>query len=191
MSALHNGGRGGLKFAAWPTRSSSARSGRGVVHSTGRTGLVRARPPAEGRAHGHTRVGRLEQTFVDDSRPTKGKQGFGGAPNRTLHTTIYYPARGKSGDAVTPDATPDRKDGPYPMILYSHGHNSFGAEFEPLLRQWASAGYVIAAPDYPLSNKHAPGGADGPISASSPPMPASSSTGCSSRARNARVSCPS
>jgi dienelactone hydrolase len=45
------------------------------------------------------------------------------------------------------------------MILYSHGHDSFGAEYEPLLRQWASAGYVVAAPDYPLSNKNSPGGA--------------------------------
>src|SRR5262249_27546003 len=38
-------------------------------------------------------------------------------------------------------------------------HNSFGAEYEGLLRQWTSAGYVIAAPDYPLSNMNAPGGA--------------------------------
>ena len=104
-------------------------------------------------------VGRMEQTFVDDTRPTQANGSFAGAPNRTLHTTIYYPARGKAGDAVTPDARPDRKHGPYPLILFSHGNNSFGAEYEPLLRQWASAGYVIAAPDYPLSNENAPGGA--------------------------------
>jgi dienelactone hydrolase len=121
---------------------------------------VAARVQSKAAPMGTYAVGRVEQTFVDDSRPTKAKQGFEGAPNRTLHTTIYYPARGKPDEAVTPDATPDRKHGPYPMILYSHGHNSFGAEFEPLLRQWASAGYVIAAPDYPLSNKYTPGGAD-------------------------------
>lgn len=104
-------------------------------------------------------VGRMEETFVDDTRPTQANGSFAGAPNRTLHTTIYYPARGKAGGGVTPDAAPDRQHGPYPLILFSHGHNSFGAEYEPLLRQWASAGYVIAAPDYPLSNKNAPGGA--------------------------------
>ncbi len=104
-------------------------------------------------------VGRMEQTFVDDTRPTQANGSYAGAPNRTLHATIYYPARGKASDTVTPDAAPDRKHGPYPLILFSHGHNSFGAEYEPLLRQWASAGYVIAAPDYPLSNEHAPGGA--------------------------------
>jgi dienelactone hydrolase len=162
MSALHTGGRGGLKLAAWPIAL--------VVGAFGAAAW--SRPPAapdtfaagrepKAMPMGTYAVGRLEQTFVDDSRPTKAKQGFEGAPNRTLHTTIYYPARGKPGDVVTPDAAPDRKHGPYPMILYSHGHDSFGAEFEPLLRQWGSAGYVIAAPDYPLSNKNAPGGADG------------------------------
>jgi dipeptidyl aminopeptidase/acylaminoacyl peptidase len=96
---------------------------------------------------GANAVGRIEQTFVDDSRPTKANGSFAGAPNGTLHTTIYYPALGKPGDTVTADATPDRKHGPYPMILYSHGSDSSGAEYEPLLRQWASAGYIIASPD--------------------------------------------
>ncbi len=107
---------------------------------------------------GTVAVGRMEKTFVDDTRPTQANGSFAGAPNRTLHTTIYYPARGKAGDTVTPEAAPDRKR-PYPLILFSHGNNSFGAEYEPLLRQWASAGYVIAAPDYPLSSENAPGGA--------------------------------
>jgi dienelactone hydrolase len=159
MSALHTGGR--PKVAAWSVAL--------VVGALGATvwsappaapDTVAARVQSKAAPMGTYAVGRVEQTFVDDSRPTKAKQGFEGAPNRTLHTTIYYPARGTAGEAVTPDATPDRKHGPYPMILYSHGHNSFGAEFEPLLRQWASAGYVIAAPDYPLSNKYTPGGAD-------------------------------
>jgi len=104
-------------------------------------------------------VGRVERTFVDGSRPTKANGTYAGAPDRTLHTTIYYPARGKPREAVTPDAPADRKRDPYPLILFSHGHNSFGAEYGGLLRQWASAGHVIAAPDYPLSNMNAPGGA--------------------------------
>jgi dienelactone hydrolase len=111
-------------------------------------------------ASGTYAVGRLDETFVDRSRPTKATGDFEGAPDRTLHTTIYYPARGTPGEGVTEDGTPHRKRGPYPLIVYSHGNDSFGAEYERLLRQWASAGYVIAAPDYPLSNKDAPGGGD-------------------------------
>ena len=156
MSALHTEGRGGLKLAAWPVAlvvgAFLAAAPAATASSPGN------RSPAAATI-GTNAVGRIEQTLVDDSRPTKANGSFAGAPNRTLHTTIYYPARGKARDTVTADATADRKDGPYPLIVFSHGHNSFGAEYEPLLRQWASAGYVIAAPDYPLSNKNAPGGA--------------------------------
>jgi dienelactone hydrolase len=161
MSALHSGGRGGLKLAAWSIALVVGAIGAATWSAPpAAPDTLAARRQPKAAPMGTYAVGRVEQTLVDDSRPTKAKQGFDGAPNRTLHTTIYYPARGKPGGAVSPDATPDRTHGPYPMILYSHGHNSFGAEFEPLLRQWASAGYVIAAPDYPLSNKNTPGGAD-------------------------------
>ncbi len=34
-----------------------------------------------------------------------------------------------------------------------------GVAYENVLKAWASAGYVVAAPDYPLSNSDAPGGA--------------------------------
>jgi predicted dienelactone hydrolase len=42
--------------------------------------------------------------------------------------------------------------------VFAHGNGSNGATYEPLLRQWASAGYVIAAPTFPLSSQNAPGG---------------------------------
>jgi dienelactone hydrolase len=111
-------------------------------------------------AAGTYAVGRIDETFVDKSRPTKATGDFEGAPDRTLHTTVYYPARGAPGDGVAGDGTPHRKRGSYPLIVHSHGNDSTGTEYEPLLRQWASAGYVIAAPDYPLSNENAPGGGD-------------------------------
>jgi dienelactone hydrolase len=159
MSALHTGGR--PKVAAWSVALVVGALGAMVWSAPAAApDTVAARVQPKAAPMGTYAVGRVEQTFVDDSRPTKAKQGFEGAPNRTLHTTIYYPARGKAGESVTPDATPDRKRGPYPMILYSHGNNSFGTEYEPLLRQWASAGYVVAAPDYPLSNQNGPGDAD-------------------------------
>jgi predicted dienelactone hydrolase len=42
--------------------------------------------------------------------------------------------------------------------VFAHGNGSNGAAYEPLLRQWAAAGYVIAAPTFPLSSQDAPGG---------------------------------
>src|SRR6266536_896439 len=161
MSALHTGGKGRIRrtapaialvTGAWLATAIVAPAAAPDTLPGGRSAKV---VPI-----GTYAVGRVEETFVDDSRPTKAHADFPGAPSRTLHTTIYYPARGAPGDAVTADATPDRRHGPYPMVLYSHGNNSFGAEYEALLRQWASAGYVIAAPDYPLSNENGPGDAD-------------------------------
>jgi dienelactone hydrolase len=161
MCALLSGGSGRIRRAALVTLLVT-----GAVAAT-----VAAAAPAAPAAAGGSRsdrvatigtyaVGRTEQTFVDTSRPTKAHADFPGAPSRTLHTTIYYPARGAHGDAVTPNAPPDRRRGPYPLVLYSHGNNSSGQEYEALLRQWASAGYVIAAPDYPLSSQNGPGEAD-------------------------------
>ena len=161
MSALQTGGKGRIRrtapaialvTGAWLATAVVAPAAAPDTLAGGRSAKV---VPI-----GTYAVGRVEETFVDDSRPTKAHADFPGAPSRTLHTTIYYPARGAPGDAVTADGTPDRRHGPYPMILYSHGNNSFGAEYEALLRQWASAGYVIAAPDYPLSNENGPGDAD-------------------------------
>jgi dienelactone hydrolase len=123
-------------------------------------------PPSAARTAGHSRVvpmgtyavGRLTVTFVDTSRPTNPNGSFPGAPSRTLLTTIYYPARGLPGDQPTDHAPFDTAHGPYPLILFSHGVTARGVFYEAVLKRWASAGYVIAAPDYPLSNANAPGG---------------------------------
>jgi fermentation-respiration switch protein FrsA (DUF1100 family) len=116
------------------------------------------KPGAEVVPVGTYAVGRTIQTFVDDSRPTMAAGTFPGAPNRTLLTTIYYPAQGTPGDAVVDDARPAKKNGPYPLILFSHGLTANARVYEEMITRWASAGYVIAAPDYPLSNTNAPGG---------------------------------
>ena len=99
-------------------------------------------------------VGMSTRTLVDSSRPTEGV-----APNRTLLTAIYYPAQGPPTDQPVQNAPPNTKDGPYPLILFSHGLGARGVAYQDILKTWASAGYVVAAPDYPLSNSNAPGGA--------------------------------
>jgi predicted dienelactone hydrolase len=43
-------------------------------------------------------------------------------------------------------------------VLFSHGVTALGSIYGNVTSQWASAGYVVAAPDYPLSNNKAPGG---------------------------------
>ena len=82
------------------------------------------------------------ETFVDGSRPTPAEGEAPGAADRTLVTTI-----------VRPEAP-----GPFPLILFSHGFGGSGEDYADLLRSMASAGYVVAAPDYPLTSEHTPGG---------------------------------
>lgn len=108
-------------------------------------------------------VGKAETTFVDTSRPTGPNNSYPGDDERTLLTTIYYPAQGTpvaTPDDITPtvDAPPLTKSGPYPLVILSHGALARAVVYEAEAKTWASAGYVVVGPDFPLSNANAPGG---------------------------------
>jgi pimeloyl-ACP methyl ester carboxylesterase len=49
---------------------------------------------------------------------------------------------------------------PEPMIVFAHGFALTPAVYGHLLDAWAHAGYVVAAPVFPLGNANAPGGAN-------------------------------
>ncbi len=95
-------------------------------------------------------VGTRSFTFVDSTRATSANGSFAGAPNRTLPTQVWYPAEGTPGDDAQPDAPPDRKHGRYPLVLFAHGYDVTPTFYLPLLERWAAAGYVVAAPTYPI-----------------------------------------
>ena len=104
-------------------------------------------------------VGVLTDSFVDHSRSTPANGGNPKLPDRTLVTSIWYPASGnsKAGDPIE-GASPNRSGGPYPLIVFSHGLGATPETYEPLLYRWAAAGYVVAAPRFPLTSANAPGG---------------------------------
>jgi dienelactone hydrolase len=81
-------------------------------------------------------VGELTDTFVDTSRTTESANGQGNAPTRTLVTVIHYP----------------QSDGPFPLIVLAHGQTGHPNKFSQLTTAWASAGFVVAAPVFPLTN---------------------------------------
>ncbi|UQU65965.1 chlorophyllase [Couchioplanes caeruleus] len=60
--------------------------------------------------------------------------------DRPLPTTIWYPATG---------------DGPYPVIVFSHGLTSRPEDYASLLRRWARAGFVVAGAAYPHTSRGA------------------------------------
>jgi dienelactone hydrolase len=83
-------------------------------------------------------------TFVDHSRTTPAVPiaQLPGSKSRSLHTTIWYPTGSK---------------GPFPLIVFAHGNRGTGRGYETLLSAWAAAGYVVAAPDFPISSLDLPG----------------------------------
>ena len=103
-------------------------------------------------ATGSTPVATTTMTFVDTSRSTPPWDGMAARPSRTLVTTMWYPARSGSADTSG--------QGPYPLIVFAHGLGGSPQEYSKLLKAWAAAGYVVAAPLFPLSSSETPGGAD-------------------------------
>lgn len=92
---------------------------------------------AERKASPSAEMFRREQlTFVDTSRPTASPAGDVNVSERTLVTDIFVPDG----------------DGPFPLIVWSHGFNSGPDRFSELFGTWARAGYVVAAPWFPLSS---------------------------------------
>ena len=61
---------------------------------------------------------------------------------RRLRTVVRYPAAA----------------GEHPLIVFAHGFALAPGNYSGLLDAWADAGYVVAAPIFPLTNTNAPGG---------------------------------
>jgi len=96
--------------------------------------------------------------LIDTSRSVKLANGQ--VVPRTLVTDVRYPAIGPAGGGELPGARGARAGGPFPLIVFGHGFAETPALYAPLLRAWARAGYVVAAPAFPLSNTDASGGPD-------------------------------
>src|SRR5918996_5415002 len=96
----------------------------------------RARTTPTAATAGTYEVAQLTETFVDTSRPTESASGQGNAPTRTLVTEIRYP----------------QADGPFPLIVLAHGQTGHPDKFSQLMAAWASSGYVVAAPLFPLTS---------------------------------------
>ena len=103
-------------------------------------------------------VGLKVLRLVDTSRTIQLPDGRTQA--RTLLTYVRYPALGAPGRVDLPGAPPARADGPFPLVVFGHGFAVMPSLYAQLLQSWAQAGYVVAAPVFPLENADAPGGPD-------------------------------
>ncbi len=125
-----------------------------VLVTVGGVALVLTSPerPAEGTAsrawlddRGYP-VDQIDLVLVDESRPTSENRGVPGKPERTFPLTVWYPRD---------------VEGRLPLIIHSHGILSNRTELEFAAVYLAGLGYIVAAPDYPLTSGNTEGDANG------------------------------
>ncbi len=164
--ACSSDGSDGAKTAATTTTvagSASTADSSGttsVPTDTSDTGDDAGAAPAE---IGTFPVGVRTLDLVDGSRTTKA---YGGEPekdSRSLPVLILYPAAGTAepldpADNPAPQEDADIREGRYPLLLMSHGVGARNIAYEVQMATWASAGYVVVAPDHPLANSDTVGG---------------------------------
>ncbi|MGY1604695.1 alpha/beta hydrolase family protein [Geodermatophilus sp. SYSU D00815] len=116
---------------------------------SGAVGAVRpstpASSPAETAVPVQEGVRSRQLELTDPTRatdPTPAQAGADATAGRVLPTTLYWPETG---------------DGPFPLVVFSHGLDGTPASFYPLLQTWAAAGFVVAAPLFPLTSAGSPG----------------------------------
>jgi predicted dienelactone hydrolase len=81
--------------------------------------------------------------LVDHSRRAQFRNGTSGP--RALVTYVRVPTGGHA---------------PFPLIVFAHGFAVTPHIYARLLDTWTRAGYVVAAPVFPVENANAPGGPD-------------------------------
>jgi dienelactone hydrolase len=79
--------------------------------------------------------------FVDHSRQAHFRNGTSGP--RVLVTQLRYP---------------DRAHAPFPLIVFAHGFSETPDAYARMLDAWVNAGYIVAAPAFPIERPGAPGG---------------------------------
>ena len=92
------------------------------------TSIRPARPPFA--------IDEITLPLVDTSRPTVS-QGRTISPVRSLPTLVWFPAR----------------SGRWPLVVFAHGFQVGPTPYIPLLESWAAHGYVVAAPEFPLTDQ--------------------------------------
>jgi pimeloyl-ACP methyl ester carboxylesterase len=103
-------------------------------------------------------VGVTHVTYTDPTRPTEARGDTPASSSRTIPVTIRYPVMGVAGSAEAPDAIADV--GTYPLVVFAHGYDVSADTYAAMEDQLAEAGFVVAAPDFPLTSSALPGAPD-------------------------------
>jgi dienelactone hydrolase len=111
--------------------------------SSSGSGKPASKPTTTAAATPPYRITRVQLTFVDHTRSTPRNGSYPGAKTRTLPTLVSIPVGARR---------------PLPLVVFSTGIDGTATNYAGLYDHWVRAGYAVAAPVFPLSNQHAPGG---------------------------------
>ncbi len=123
-----------------PPKSATASSPGPTTSSARPTTSSTPSPPAAVGIAGRYQVGEHQLTFLEPPHTGPSGQYLG---QRALATTVWYPLAG-SRPAV----------GPLPLLMFAPGFMLCSGPYSSLLETWASAGYVVAAVNFPRTNCH-------------------------------------
>jgi len=96
-------------------------------------------------------VGVRTVNVIDPARPTPARGSSPAHAGRNLVTTILYPANVSPTSGEVADAAAS-SSGPFPLVVFAHGFAVTPETYRVLLDEWVAAGYVVAAPEFPLSS---------------------------------------
>jgi prepilin-type processing-associated H-X9-DG protein len=133
LVACSSGGGPAPAPTASPSAAESARQPSAVPSATSSAPAARGTTPSSAASPPTARG--TTQTFAIGTRTLKLRRGA----DRPLPTTVWLP----------------RGDGPFPMILFSHGLGGKPSDYRELITSWARAGFVVAAPSYPHTSASA------------------------------------
>ena len=94
-------------------------------------------------------VGVSVMSFTDLTRTTPSRGDRETLMTRPLTVTVRYPTAGMPSGEEIPDAPAFE---PAPLILFAHGFDISSQRYSALLHDLAASGFVVAAPEFPMSS---------------------------------------
>lgn len=94
-------------------------------------------------------VGVTVMTFTDLTRSTAARGDREALNTRPLTVVVRYPTVGMPGEDELVDAPAYE---PAPLVLFAHGFDISTNRYASLLHDIAAAGFVVAAPEFPMSS---------------------------------------
>lgn len=85
---------------------------------------------------------------------TDTSRNAGSRPGRHLPTIVFYPTAGTNLSAESPGAPGLFHS--WPLVVFAHGYNVTPLTYHDLLHHLAQAGFVVAAPSFPLETQGGP-----------------------------------